>query len=67
MSPILADFLDSLPAWWERHGMPVCIISLIGIAIADRFLAGVRGRAAVGPETDDYADPIDNPGVPDER
>ena len=69
MNLLIADGLESLVAWCSRHGMPVFVACLFGLAIADRFLAGLRGRAVADPENNDYADPSNDldPGVPDER
>lgn len=69
MSLLLADGLNSLATWWGHHGGPIIITSLFMLAIADRFLAGLRGRAAIDPQNDDYADPSNelDPGVSDDR
>jgi hypothetical protein len=64
-----AECLETNASWWDHHGMPILILCLFGLAITDRFLAGLRGRTAIDPQNDDYADPPNdvNSGASDER
>jgi hypothetical protein len=60
MSLPMADCLEAFATWWDHHGTAIIVTCLFGLAISDRFLAGLRGRAAIDPENNDYADPTND-------